>query len=104
MSFINLYIRDKYSGTIHRIGDDPHDCLSVDEEGTIHYHNLQCGDGCIGYKSVNRETLADKYPDTDWGERSGEYTSGYEFVPNENEYGYPYNPMEESEVNNGEGI
>lgn len=90
----DLYIRDKYSGTIHRIGDDVHDCLSVDEHGTVHYHNLQNGDGCIGYKSVNRENLADKYPDKDWGKRSGEFTSGYEFVPNEDEYGYPFNPME----------
>ena len=92
MSFINLYVRDKYHNTIHRVGDNPHDCLSVDKDGTIHYHNLQNGDGCIGYMSVNNETLADKYPDRGWGERAREYTSGYEFVPNEDEYGYPYDP------------
>ena len=94
----DLYIRDKYRNTIHRIGDNPHDCLAVDENGTIHYRNLQNGDGCIGYMSVNRETLADKYPDKNWGERAGEFTSGYEFVPNMDEYGYPFNPTESSEV------
>ena len=97
MSLTDLWIRDKYSGRIHKIGDNPHDCLTVDEEGTIHYHNLQCGDGCIGYKSVNKETLADKYPDMEWGERSGEYTSGYEFVPNEDDNGDPINPTKENE-------
>ena len=90
----DLYIRDKYCNTIHKIGDNPHDCLMVDDEGTVHYYNLQNGDGCIGYMSVNRETLADKYPDRNWGERAGEFTSGYEFVPNTNEYGYPYDPTE----------
>jgi len=94
---INLWIRDKYSGRIHKIGDNSHDCLTVDDEGTVHYYNLQNGDGCSGYKSVNRETLADKYPDRNWGERAKEYTSGYEFVPNTDEYGYPYDPTEGEE-------
>ena len=98
MSLTNLYIRDKYHGTIHRIGDNPHDCLTVDENGTVHYHNLQNGDGCIGYMSVNRETLADKYPETDWGTRAGEFTYGYEFVPNEDEYGYPFDPTKEGDA------
>lgn len=92
MSNIDLYIRDKYSGHIHKIGDSPHDCLMVDDEGTVHYHNLQNGDGCTGYKSVNRETISDRYPHKDWGRRANEYTSGYEFVPNTDEYGYPYDP------------
>lgn len=95
---IDLWIRNKYSGTIHKIGDDPHDCLMVDDQGTVRYYNLQCGDGCKGYKSVNRETLADKYPDKDWGKRAGEYTSGYEFVPNTDEYGYPYDPTKEDKT------
>ena len=93
---VDLFIRDKYSGKIHRIGDNHHDMLTVDEEGTVHYRNLQNGDGCTGYKSVNRETLKDKYPDRNYGERANEYTSGYEFVPNTDEYGYPYDPREET--------
>ena len=89
---IDLWIRNKYTGHVHRIGDDSHDCLMVDDEGTVHYHNLQCGDGCTGYKSINKETLADRYPDHDWGKRSSEYTFGYEFVPNVDDYGFPYDP------------
>lgn len=94
---IDLWIRDKYNGHIHKIGDDPHDCLMVDEEGTVSYHNLQNGDGCTAYKSVNRETIADKYPDKSWGARGKEYTSGYEFVPNTDDYDYPYDPTTEDE-------
>lgn len=94
----DLWIRNKYSGAVHRIGDDPHDCLYVDDEGTVHYENLQCGDGCEGYKSVNRETLSDIHPDRDWGRRADEFTYGYEFVPNTDDYGYPYNPMMEDKA------
>ena len=91
----NLWIRNKYSGEVHKIGSDPHDCLMVDEEGTIHYYNLQCGDGCIGYKSVNKTTLSEEFPDTDWDKRKDEFCYGYEFVPNMNEYGYPIDPTKE---------
>lgn len=91
----DLWIRDKYSGKIHKIGTDPHDCLYVDDNGTVYYENLGNGDGCKGYKSVNRKTLADKYPDINWGKRATEYVHGYEFVPNTDEYGYPYDPTEE---------
>ena len=94
---IDLWIRDKYSGNVHKIGDDPHDCLMVDEEGTVHYYNLQCGDGCIGYQSVNRDTLSDEFPDTDWKERSTEFVHAFEFVPNINDYGYPIDPTKEDE-------
>ena len=95
MSKTNLYIRDKYSGRIHRIGDNRHDMLYVDEKGTVHYQNFQNGDGCAGYKSVNRETLKDKYPDRGWKDRENVYVNGYEFVPNMDEYGYPINPTED---------
>ena len=94
--FTSLYIRDKYSGMTHRIGDDRHDMIYVDDEGTIHYSNLQNGDGCIGYKSVNKETISDKYPAKDWGKRKDEYTYGYEFIPNLNEYGYPFDPIHDN--------
>lgn len=39
-----LYVLDKQSGRIHRIGDDRHDSLTV-MDGEIHYHNMQNGDG-----------------------------------------------------------
>ena len=63
MSQIDLYVRDKMSGKIHKVGDDPHDALWVDSSGTVHYFNLQNGDGC----SVNSHT--DEH-------------AGYEFIPN----------------------
>lgn len=72
MSLCDIYIRDKYSGKIHRIGDDIHDSLWVDENGTLFYHNMQNGDGCMGYHSINQDKTVDN-PD--------EYQFGYEFVP-----------------------
>lgn len=41
-----IYVRDMPSGRIHRLGDDQHDSIYVDEGGSVHYHNLQNGDGC----------------------------------------------------------
>ena len=93
----NLYVRDKYSGTIHRIGNDPHDMLYVDNYGTVHYQNLQNGDGCIGAMSVNRKTLGEEHPEIDWRNRATEYVDGYEFVPNLSDEGYPIDPTEEKE-------
>ena len=55
MSLIDIYVRDKYTGRIHRVGDDVHDSLWVDRKGTLHYFNMQNGDGCTGYHSVNRD-------------------------------------------------
>lgn len=82
MSFcVDLFIKDRYSGRIHRIGEDRHDSLYVDREGTVHYYNLQNGDGCIGYKSLECKMLKEEYPDKDWGKRADEYIYGYEFVP-----------------------
>lgn len=78
--FCTLFIKDKYTGWIHKVGTNPHDSLYVDEKGTIHYCNLQNGDGCIGYKSKENKTLAEKYPDRNWGERANEFVYGYEFV------------------------
>lgn len=72
MSLCDIYVRDKYSGRIHRIGDDIHDSLWVDENGTLFYHNMQNGDGCIGYHSVNQDKTVDN---------PNEYQFGYEFVP-----------------------
>lgn len=46
MALTDIYVRDKYSGRIHRVGDDQHDSLWVDAAGTVHYHHLQNGDGC----------------------------------------------------------
>ena len=75
-TFCDIYVKDKYSGRVHRVGDGVHDSIRVDSEGTLHYYNLQNGDGCIGYKSINKETLGIKG-------RESEYKYGYEFVPSD---------------------
>lgn len=72
MSFTDIYVRDKYTGRIHRVGDDVHDEIWVDRDGTLLYHNMQSGDGCVGYKSVN-EDKTEHNPE--------EYQYGFEFVP-----------------------
>ena len=46
---------------------------------------------------MNRDTLKDKYPDMGWGKRASEYASGYEFVPNVDDFGYLFDPMEVQE-------
>ena len=51
MSLTDLYIKDRHSGLIHKIGSDRHDSLSVTDNGTVTYYNLQNGDGCIGSDS-----------------------------------------------------
>lgn len=75
----DIFVKDRYTGRIHRVGDDPHDSLYVDEKGNVHYYNLQNGEGC-GKNSKKVKTLAEKYPDMDWGERANEFTHGFEFV------------------------
>lgn len=49
----NLYIKDKATGKAHKVGDDPHDSLWVDSKGTVHYHHLQCGDGCGAFSRTD---------------------------------------------------
>lgn len=64
MSLIDLYVRDKSTGKIHKVGSDMHDGLWVDSNGTVHYQNLQNGDGC------NANSHNDKF-------------AGYEFMPSD---------------------
>lgn len=64
MSLVDFYVKDKKDGTIHRVGDDRHDSIWVDSDGTLHYYNLQNSDGCS----------KDSHNDD---------KQGYEFVPSE---------------------
>ena len=64
VSTTNLYIRDKDSGRIHRVGDECHDGLWVDTGGTVHYFNLQNGDGCSHHSRTDKN-------------------AGYEFMPSD---------------------
>lgn len=40
----DMYVIDRESGDIHKIGDDTHDSIVI-MGGEVHYHNLQNGDG-----------------------------------------------------------
>ena len=71
MGLTDIYVRDKYSGRIHRVGDDVHDELWVDGGGTLYYQNMQNGDGCSAYRSINKRK-----------DVNGKgFMYGYEFVP-----------------------
>ena len=65
MELTDFYVRDKYTGRIHRVGEDGHDSVWVDSNGTLHFFNLQNGDGC-GENSIFDEE------------------AGYEFCPSDN--------------------
>ena len=75
MSLTDIYIRDKENGMVRRVGDNQHDMLTINDEGQLCYYNLQNGDGC----------------------RTGEPSGGYEFVPNEDMYGYNCDPRKGGE-------
>ena len=77
MSMIDIYIRDKDSGIVRRVGDNHHDMLTINDEGQLCYFNLQNGGGC----------------------RTGEEPQDwYEFVPNQDEYGDNIDPREDDEA------
>ena len=42
---VKLYIKDSLNGMIHEYGTNPHDSLVLNDDGSIHYHNLQNGAG-----------------------------------------------------------
>lgn len=44
---VELYVRDRTNGKVHRVGDDCHDHLCVDENGIVQYVNLKNGDGTL---------------------------------------------------------
>lgn len=71
MAFTDLYVKDRRTGRVFRVGDDPHDMLRIDG-GKLHYENLQNGDGCV---------LGE--------DRKG---CGYEFVDNTDENGFNADP------------
>lgn len=65
----SLYITDKASGKVHRIGTDPHDSMSVDENGVVSYRNLQNGDGASG--DGDSELAGYRFVESDCGEVEG---------------------------------
>lgn len=44
---VKLYLKDNTSGHIHEYGSNQHDSLILQEDGSIHYHNMQNGTGTM---------------------------------------------------------
>ena len=42
---VKLFIKDNLQGRIHEYGTDQHDSLVLQEDGSLHYYNLQNGCG-----------------------------------------------------------
>lgn len=63
----DFYVKDKITGEIHRVGDDVHDSIWVDATGTLHYYNLQNGDGC-SYNSKHDSRYGYEFVPSDCGE------------------------------------
>ena len=44
---VKLYVRDNINGNIHEYGTNQHDALILQEDGSLHYQNLQNGCGTM---------------------------------------------------------
>ena len=42
---VSLYVKDNTSGFVHEYGTDSHDALILQDDGSLHYENLQNGTG-----------------------------------------------------------
>ena len=42
-----LFVKDNTNGHVHEYGTSPHDSLILQEDGSLHYENMQC---CTGTK------------------------------------------------------
>lgn len=56
---VKLYVRDNTSGSVHEYGTNQHDSLILQEDGSLHYENLQNGTGTMfpeeGYTFVRED-------------------------------------------------
>lgn len=42
---LKLWVKDNKTGTVHEYGTDKHDSLVLQEDGSLHYENLECSAG-----------------------------------------------------------
>ena len=53
---VRLFVKDNLSGRIHEYGTNQHDSLVLQDDGSLHYYNLQNGCGTMfpdeGYSFV----------------------------------------------------
>lgn len=73
----DVWVRDRNFNTIHRVGSDQHDSFYVDSEGTLHYYNLQCGEGCDSQSLLDEDACYEFCPML-YGEIDPEYLEKYE--------------------------
>lgn len=65
---VKIYIKDNSDGKVHEYGTNHHDCLVLNEDGSIHYQNLQNGEGTLG-GGYSFCTISGKPPEDTDGER-----------------------------------
>ena len=53
----DIFVRDKFDGRVHRVGDNQHDSLLV-RDGVVRYYNLQNGCGTLEDGSGEYEFVA----------------------------------------------
>lgn len=44
---VRIWIRDNISGDVREYGTDQHDSLVIQEDGSLHYYNMQNGCGTM---------------------------------------------------------
>ena len=56
---LRLYVKDNTSGRVHEYGTNQHDSLVLQDDGSLHYENLQCCAGTMfpeeGYSFCNED-------------------------------------------------
>lgn len=42
---MKLFVKDNTTGKVHEVGTNVHDSLWLNDDGSIHYYNMQIGEG-----------------------------------------------------------
>ena len=67
---VRIFVKDNTDGKVHEYGTNPHDSLVLQEDGSLHYENLQ---NCTGTKYPEEGysfcTVSGKPPEDTDGER-----------------------------------
>ena len=67
---LRLYVKDNTSGRVHEYGTNQHDALILQDDGSLHYENLQCCAGTMfpeeGYSFCNEDGTIPKW-DKEYG-------------------------------------
>lgn len=67
---LRLYVKDNASGRVHEYGTNQHDSLVLQDDGSLHYENLQCCSGTMfpeeGYSFCNEDGTIPKW-DKEYG-------------------------------------